>query len=80
MSMLDDEIADRMTRFLIRYLVPPVQSVGITEVASPNDFSVLELCYHGLCKLPPPDAKRRRIDILCFVGDQRSTPSLLYGK
>ncbi|KAG2363625.1 hypothetical protein BDR07DRAFT_1450633 [Suillus spraguei] len=37
------------------------------DLALPDDFSALELCYRGLCKRPEPDAKRRRIDILSLL-------------
>ncbi|KAJ8587013.1 hypothetical protein M405DRAFT_853091 [Rhizopogon salebrosus TDB-379] len=52
----------------------------IDDLALPDDFSTLELCYRGLCKLPGPDAKRHRIDILCVPWENRRSPPLLHGK
>lgn len=48
------------------------------DLALPDDFSALELCYRGLCKLPEPDAKRRRIDILCVPWESRGAALLYY--
>jgi DNA polymerase lambda len=48
------------------------------DLALPDDFSALELCYRGLCKLPEPDAKRRRIDILCVPWENRGGALLYY--
>ncbi|KAG0706233.1 hypothetical protein DFH29DRAFT_798644 [Suillus ampliporus] len=48
------------------------------DLALPDDFSALELCYRGLCKLPEPDAKRRRIDILCVPWENRGAALLYY--
>jgi DNA polymerase lambda len=48
------------------------------DLALPDDFSALELCYRGLCKLPEPGAKRRRIDILCVPWENRGGALLYY--
>ncbi|KAG1852134.1 hypothetical protein DFJ58DRAFT_661386 [Suillus subalutaceus] len=48
------------------------------DLALPDDFSALELCYRGLCKGPEPDAKRRRIDILCVPWQNRGAALLYY--
>ncbi|KAG1742603.1 hypothetical protein EDD22DRAFT_786565 [Suillus occidentalis] len=48
------------------------------DLALPDDFSALELCYRGLCRLPGPDAKRRRIDILCVPWESRGAALLYY--
>ncbi|KAG2031986.1 hypothetical protein BDR03DRAFT_874841 [Suillus americanus] len=48
------------------------------DLALPDDFSALELCYRGLCKRPEPDAKRRRIDILCVPWENRGAALLYY--
>ncbi|KAG1732642.1 uncharacterized protein EDB91DRAFT_1057918 [Suillus paluster] len=48
------------------------------DLALPDDFSALELCYRGLCKLPESDAKRRRIDILCVPWENRGAALLYY--
>jgi hypothetical protein len=52
----------------------------IDDLALPDDFSALELCYRGLYKLPGPDAKRHRIDILCVPWENRRSLPLLHGK
>ncbi|KAG2344642.1 hypothetical protein BDR05DRAFT_882173 [Suillus weaverae] len=48
------------------------------DLALPDDFSALELCYRGLCKRSEPDAKRRRIDILCVPWENRGAALLYY--
>ncbi|KAG2151079.1 uncharacterized protein EDB93DRAFT_1083633 [Suillus bovinus] len=48
------------------------------DLALPDDFSALELCYRGLCKRPEPDSKRRRIDILCVPWENRGAALLYY--
>lgn len=48
------------------------------DLALPDDFSALELCYRGLCKRPEPDAKHRRIDILCVPWENRGAALLYY--
>lgn len=48
------------------------------DLALPDDFSALELCYRGLCKRPEPEAKRRRIDILCVPWENRGAALLYY--
>lgn len=48
------------------------------DLALPDDFSALELCYRGLCKRPEPDAKRRRIDILCVPWMNKGAALLYY--
>ncbi|KAG1807102.1 uncharacterized protein BJ212DRAFT_765242 [Suillus subaureus] len=48
------------------------------DLALPDDFSALELCYRGLCKRPEPDAKHRRIDILCVSWENRGAALLYY--
>ncbi|KIJ61681.1 hypothetical protein HYDPIDRAFT_42398 [Hydnomerulius pinastri MD-312] len=48
------------------------------DLAIPDNFADLELTYRGLCKLPSPDAKRRRIDILCVPWESRGAALLYY--
>ncbi|KIK17680.1 hypothetical protein PISMIDRAFT_110885, partial [Pisolithus microcarpus 441] len=48
------------------------------DLAVPADPSELELIYRGLCKLPDPGAKRRRIDILCVPWESRGAALLYY--
>ncbi|KAI5983896.1 hypothetical protein EDD15DRAFT_2178117 [Pisolithus albus] len=48
------------------------------DLAVPADPSELELTYRGLCKLPDPGAKRRRIDILCVPWESRGAALLYY--
>ena len=48
------------------------------DLAVPDDFSDLELVYRGLCKLPEPGAKRRRIDFLCVPWVSRGAALLYY--
>ncbi|KAI6046636.1 hypothetical protein EDC04DRAFT_1485895 [Pisolithus marmoratus] len=48
------------------------------DLAVPADPSELELIYRGLCKLPEPGAKRRRIDILCVPWESRGAALLYY--
>ncbi|KAH7882075.1 hypothetical protein F5I97DRAFT_1817500, partial [Phlebopus sp. FC_14] len=48
------------------------------DLALPGDFSMLELTYRGLCKLPEAGAKRRRIDILCVPWESRGAALLYY--
>ncbi|KIN95903.1 hypothetical protein M404DRAFT_1007104 [Pisolithus tinctorius Marx 270] len=48
------------------------------DLALPADPAELELIYRGLCKLPDPGAKRRRIDILCVPWESRGAALLYY--
>ncbi|KIK98285.1 hypothetical protein PAXRUDRAFT_824032 [Paxillus rubicundulus Ve08.2h10] len=48
------------------------------DLAIPNNFQDLELVYRGLCKLPEPGAKRRRIDILCVPWESKGAALLYY--
>lgn len=48
------------------------------DLALPANPAELELTYRGLCKLPDPGAKRRRIDILCVPWKSRGAALLYY--
>ncbi|KAH7927186.1 hypothetical protein BV22DRAFT_1032056 [Leucogyrophana mollusca] len=48
------------------------------DLSLPEDFSALELSYRGLCRLPEPNSKRRRIDILCVPWESRGAALLYY--
>ncbi|KIJ18088.1 hypothetical protein PAXINDRAFT_71726 [Paxillus involutus ATCC 200175] len=48
------------------------------DLAIPDNFQDLELVYRGLCKLPEPSAKRRRIDILCVPWESKGAALLYY--
>ncbi|KAG2117714.1 hypothetical protein DEU56DRAFT_839003 [Suillus clintonianus] len=73
--------SDGMTHAgLLPELLARLHAAGILteDLALPDDFSALELCYRGLCKLPEPDSKRRRIDILCVPWENRGAALLYY--
>lgn len=65
---------------MLRTLLEQLHATGILteDLAVPNDFSDLELVYRGLCKLPAPGAKRRRIDVLCVPWVNRGAALLYY--
>ncbi|KAI9459348.1 hypothetical protein HD554DRAFT_2206999 [Boletus coccyginus] len=65
---------------VLRTLLERLHAAGIMteDLAVPDDFSDLELVYRGLCKLPEPGAKRRRIDFLCVPWASRGAALLYY--
>lgn len=65
---------------MLRTLLEQLHAAGIVtdDLAVPDDFSDLELVYHGLCKLPESGAKRRRIDFLCVPWESRGAALLYY--
>lgn len=65
---------------VLRTLLERLHAVGIVteDLAVPDDFSDLELVYRGLCRLPEPGAKRRRIDFLCVPWVNRGAALLYY--
>jgi DNA polymerase lambda len=74
----------RFTRNIFLGLLPELLArlhagkILTEDLALPDDFSALELCYRGLCKRPEPEAKRRRIDILCVPWENRGAALLYY--
>ncbi|KAG6374231.1 hypothetical protein JVT61DRAFT_4890 [Boletus reticuloceps] len=65
---------------VLRTLLERLHAAGIMteDLAVPDDFSDLESVYRGLCKLPEPGAKRRRIDFLCVPWVNRGAALLYY--
>lgn len=65
---------------VLRTLLEQLRAAGVIteDLAVPDDFSDLELVYRGLCKLPGPGAKRRRIDFLCVPWESRGAALLYY--
>ncbi|KAG9308110.1 hypothetical protein JVU11DRAFT_12542 [Chiua virens] len=65
---------------VLRTLLEKLHAAGIIteDLAVPDDFSDLELVYHGLCKLPEHGAKRRRIDFLSVPWVSRGAALLYY--
>ncbi|KAF8841652.1 hypothetical protein BDN67DRAFT_900977 [Paxillus ammoniavirescens] len=65
---------------LLPHLLERLHSANILteDLAIPDNFQDLELVYRGLCKLPEPSAKRRRIDILCVPWESRGAALLYY--
>ncbi|KAH7911258.1 hypothetical protein BJ138DRAFT_1006996 [Hygrophoropsis aurantiaca] len=65
---------------LLPELLAALHSANILteDLSLPEDFSALELSYRGLCRLPEPGSRRRRIDILCVPWENRGAALLYY--
>ncbi|KAF9446855.1 hypothetical protein P691DRAFT_732480 [Macrolepiota fuliginosa MF-IS2] len=61
-------------------LLPVLHKAGIIteDLAIPEDLRDLECVYRGLCRLPQPGSRRRRIDILTVPWQSRGAALLYY--
>ena len=48
------------------------------DLSMPDNVRDLECCYRGLCRLPEPGSKRRRIDILMVPWTSRGAALIYY--
>lgn len=61
-------------------LLPALHKEGIItdDLAIPENLADLECIYRGLCRLPHPGSRRRRIDFLTVPWENRGAALLYY--